>query len=263
MEFAATGRSANAGLLTLCGIREYTLTDGVSRAASQGPKSVNRNVVGGVWSGRATMDAFAPNLSGIAVTADESYLPAGGATSHAHDATLAQEFEQRLADCPTLAYRVALGVLRNTAEAEDVAQEAMLRAYRNFHRLRDRDRFRAWLVRAAWRLALDRIRSASRRERRERIVVEQSASEAGVEGVIATREFERKLTAALDELPEKLRMVIVLAAIEGYDTREVAKLVGVPEGTVKSRLHHARKRLAAALCKAGFALPILPRRETK
>lgn len=208
------------------------------------------------------MDALAPSLSGIAVTADESYLPARGATPHADDASLAQEFEQRLADCPTLAYRVALGVLRNTAEAEDVAQEAMLRAYRNFHRLRDRDRFRAWLVRTAWRLALDRIRSAGRRERREMAVSEERGAETGVEGVIATREFERKLAAALDELPEKLRIAIVLAAIEGYDTREVAKLIGVPEGTVKSRLHLARKRLAASLRSAGVSPAVLPRQGT-
>ena len=87
------------------------------------------------------MDALAASLPGSAVKPDES---------------LEREFEQRLADCPTLAYRVALGVLRNAAEAEDVAQDAMLRAYRNFHRLRDRERFRAWLVRTAWRLALDR-----------------------------------------------------------------------------------------------------------
>src|SRR5580693_7392336 len=71
----------------------------------------------------------------------------GSAVSH--DESLAREFEQRLADCPKLAYRVALGVLHNTAEAEDVAQEAMLRAYRNFHRLRDRERFRGWLF--GWR----------------------------------------------------------------------------------------------------------------
>ena len=165
-------------------------------------------------------------------------------------AQLEQEFEQRLADCPTLAYRVALGVLRNVAEAEDVAQDAMLRAYRNFHRLRDRDRFRAWLVRTAWRLALDRIRSAERRERREQAVMELRGEQAGVEGLLATREFERRLAAALDELPEKLRLVIVLAAIEGYHTGEVARLLGVPEGTVKSRLHLARKRLAVVLSSA-------------
>lgn len=205
------------------------------------------------------MNALAPNLAGTAVTADESYLPAGDAASRTDEATLAQEFERRLADCPALAYRVALGVLRNTAEAEDVAQEAMLRAYRNFHRLRDRERFRAWLVRTAWRLALDRIRSVGRRERRERAVIEESGGEAGVEGVIATREFQRKLAVALDELPEKLRMVIVLAALEGYDTREVAKLVGVPEGTVKSRLHLARKRLAESLRRAGISPAVVGR----
>src|SRR5580698_7365726 len=98
------------------------------------------------------MNALAASLSGSAVNLDVS---------------LQREFEQRLADCPTLAYRVALGVLRNTADAEDVAQEAMLRAYRNFHRLRERESFRAWLVRTAWRLALDRIRARGRRERYE------------------------------------------------------------------------------------------------
>ncbi len=65
------------------------------------------------------------------------------------DASLEREFEQRLADSSTLAFRVALGILRNREDAEDVAQEAFLKAYRNFHRLRDRERFRAWLVRIA------------------------------------------------------------------------------------------------------------------
>lgn len=215
---------------------------------------MNRKLTSGVWLSGARMDALAPNLAGTAVTADEwSFQSDRTAPVRPREAELAEEFEQRLADCPTLAYRVALGVLHNTAEAEDVAQEAMLRAYRNFHRLRDRDRFRAWLVRTAWRLALDRIRSAGRRERREQVVIGERGGDAGLEGVLATREFERVLTAALDELPEKLRLVIVLAAIEGYNTREVAKLVGVPEGTVKSRLHLARKRLAAALRSSGIA----------
>ena len=208
---------------------------------------MNRKLVGGVWLSGIEMHALAASLPGSAVTQDDSSVCALDSRSGSEaDARVEAEFEQRLADCPMLAFRVALGVLRNSAEAEDVAQEAMLRAYRNFHRLRDRDRFRAWLVRTAWRLSLDRIRSAGRRERRERAVME-SCSEARVDSVLATREFERHLAAALDELPEKLRMVIVLAAIEGYNTREVAKLVGVPEGTVKSRLHLARKQLARLL----------------
>ena len=71
---------------------------------------MNRKLASGVWQCGAEMDALAASLSGSEVNFDES---------------LDREFEQRLADCPTLAYRVALSVLRNTAEAEDVAQEAM------------------------------------------------------------------------------------------------------------------------------------------
>jgi RNA polymerase sigma-70 factor (ECF subfamily) len=178
------------------------------------------------------MDALAASLSGSAVNLDDS---------------LEREFEQRLADCPMLAYRVALGVLRNTAEAEDVAQEAMLRAYRNFHRLRERESFRAWLVRTAWRLALDRIRTAGRRERREQSALAERREESAAEDVAASREIERHLAAAMDALSEKLRIVMVLAAIEGYNTREVASLLALPEGTVKSRLHLARKQLAESL----------------
>src|SRR5271157_4688071 len=77
------------------------------------------------------------------------------------------EFEARLAECGPLAFRIAQGVLRNAADAEDVAQEALLKAFRSFHRLRDPQKFRAWLVRIAFRLALDRWRSAKRREKRE------------------------------------------------------------------------------------------------
>lgn len=207
----------------------------------------------GARTGRGVMDAFAASLPGSAVSQDDSSVErAGISTAGTLESQLEQEFERRLADCPTLAYRVALGVLRNSAEAEDVAQEAMLRAYRNFHRLRDRDRFRGWLVRTAWRLALDRIRSTQRRERRERTAVE-GWTEAHVDSVVVTREFERRLAAALDELPEKLRIVIVLAAIEGYNAGEVAKLLGIPEGTVKSRVHAARKYLAEVLRRTGIS----------
>src|ERR1700730_6069355 len=91
-----------------------------------------------------------------------------------------REFEERLAECGPLAYRIARGVLRNDADAEDVAQEALLRAYRRFDRLRDRNRFRAWLVRITFRLALDRARSAKRREQRETLWM-QAAPRASTE----------------------------------------------------------------------------------
>ncbi len=75
---------------------------------------------------------------------------------------LEDEFEQRLGDSSTLAFRVAYGVLRQREDAEDVAQEALVRAYRKLSSLRDRESFRAWLVRISWRLAIDRLRSGPR-----------------------------------------------------------------------------------------------------
>jgi RNA polymerase sigma-70 factor (ECF subfamily) len=192
---------------------------------------MNRQPGHGVWLIETQMDAFATGFSSDAVS---------------RESALDREFEQRIADSPKLAYRVALAVLRNTAEAEDVAQEAMLRAFRSFHRLRDRERFRFWLVRTAWRLSLDRIRGARRRERREQIAIRDTLT-AHVEDVAAAQEFDSEVAAALDSLPERLRIVIVLAAIEGHNTSEVAKLLNLPEGTVKSRLFKARKRMAEKL----------------
>jgi RNA polymerase sigma-70 factor, ECF subfamily len=159
------------------------------------------------------------------------------------------EFEARLEECGPLAFRIAQGVLRNAADAEDVAQEALLRAFRKFHRLRDMTRFRAWLVRIAFRLALDRWRSARRRERRETewSLPERRPAPPTTEEIAASSEFQAHLERALDELPEKSRMVLLLAAIQGYTLEEVAGMLGVPVGTVKSRLFLARKKLAEKL----------------
>src|SRR2546427_2333416 len=85
------------------------------------------------------------------------------------DEELEREFEARLVESSTLAFRVAYGVLRHRQDAEDVAQEAFLKAYRGFRQLRDRDRFRAWLVRMTWRLAIDRQRGDRRRVARENV----------------------------------------------------------------------------------------------
>ena len=160
-----------------------------------------------------------------------------------------QEFEDRLAECGALAYRVARGVLRNTADAEDVAQEALLRAYQNFGRLRDRSRFRGWLVRISFRLALDRLRSAKRREQRD-IAWSQPGHQPPaqtVEDVAASSQFQGHLDRALEQLPEKLRLVLLLSAMEGHSLDEIAAMVGVPVGTVKSRIFVARKKLAEKL----------------
>src|SRR5262245_40990214 len=94
------------------------------------------------------MHEHAERLAGSLVTADQE---------------LEREFESRLADSSNLAFRVAFSVLRQKEDAEDVAQDAFAKAYRSFNQLRDRNRFRAWLVRMTWRLALDRQRANRRR----------------------------------------------------------------------------------------------------
>jgi RNA polymerase sigma-70 factor (ECF subfamily) len=160
-----------------------------------------------------------------------------------------REFEARLKECGPLAYRVARGVLRNDADAEDVAQEALLRAYRRFERLRDPLRFRAWLVRIVFRLALDRARSARRRELRETEWARPArcAAPPNAEELAASSEFRAHFDRALEALPEKLRLVLLLAAMEGHTLDEVAVMLGLPVGTVKSRLFAGRKKLAEKL----------------
>ena len=160
-----------------------------------------------------------------------------------------REFEERLAECGPLAYRVARGVLRNAADAEDVAQEALLRAYKSFEHLRDRNRFRGWLVRISFRLALDRLRSAKRREQRDTLWAQPTHLPPPVtaEDVAASNQFQDHLERALEELPEKLRLALLLSAMEGYTIDEIAATLGVPVGTVKSRIFIARKKLAEKL----------------
>ena len=169
--------------------------------------------------------------------------------SEAARAAKRREFEELLAECGSLAYRVARGVLRNDADAEDVAQEALLRAYRRFDRLRDPLRFRGWLVRIVFRLALDRARSTKRRELRETEWAHPArcATPPNAEELAVSSEFQRQFDLAMEALPEKLRLVLLLSAMEGHTLEEVAAMLRLPVGTVKSRLFVGRKKLAEKL----------------
>lgn len=159
---------------------------------------------------------------------------------------LKQEFEMRIEECSPLAFRVAYGVLRNREDAEDVAQEAFAKAYKNFAKLREREHFRAWIVKIAWHMALDYQRSHKRRTAREGTHAE-SAARIDVPRQALETGLAARLWHAIDALPEKMRIVIILANVEEYDTQEIALMLGIPEGTVKSRLFHARHRLKELL----------------
>jgi RNA polymerase sigma-70 factor (ECF subfamily) len=105
------------------------------------------------------------------------------------------------------------------------------------------------LVRIAFRLALDRLRSAKRRERRDALWSQPAhlPRPATAEDVAASNQFQGHLERALEELPEKLRLVLLLSAMDGYTIEEIAGMIGVPVGTVKSRIFIARKKLAEKL----------------
>lgn len=166
------------------------------------------------------------------------------------DRDLEREFEARLVESSTLAFRVAFSVLRHREDAEEVAQEAFAKAYRSFRQLRDRERFRAWLVRMTWRMALDRRRADQRRavrEDRAGLPGERDHVQPDVQGRLESAERAAHLWRAIDGLSEKLRVVVVLAGIQQHDIREVAALLELPEGTVKSRLFDARRQLKDAL----------------
>jgi RNA polymerase sigma-70 factor, ECF subfamily len=161
----------------------------------------------------------------------------------AADDPLVKQFEQELNAASTLAFRVAYSVLRQAEDAEDVAQEALIKAYRNLRRLRDPARLRAWLVRTTWRMALDWRRAGRRRGAREAVHVAESMRGQWAREVEDEEERAAQLWRAIDALPEKLRVTVLLAAIEEHDVAAVGRLLELPTGTVKSRLFAARQKL--------------------
>ena len=131
--------------------------------------------------------------------------------------------------------------------AEDVAQEAFLRAYRALGQFRGQSSFRTWLYQIATNVA--RTHSAKRRDRNESQEPEgpyerDRPSEENVERRVIAHD---QLRRALGELPDDWREAVVLRDIEGLEYKEIAELLKIPIGTVESRIFRGRKRLKAAL----------------
>lgn len=173
--------------------------------------------------------------------------PAGGGKPAAPE-ELRADFERRMAETGRLVYQVAYSVLANAADAEEVAQDVFLRAYRKWASLRDPSKFRAWVARMSWRLALNRQRSWARSLRRDTAWFEVTSLRApGAEKAAARQELESRLRQEIGRLPEKLRAVLLLCAVEDLDAQAVAEILAIPPGTVRSRLHLARKTLLRRL----------------
>ncbi len=171
----------------------------------------------------------------------------GWSTSLGDEAQSAVEFEQRVRECHRLVFHVAYAVLSDRADAEEVVQDAFFRAYRKLSGLREPEKFRSWVARMGYRLALNRWRTATRALRRDTSWHEtRSGAEGNVESIVAQREVQRRLREEIERLPKKLRAVVLLSAVQELDTRGIAGVLRIPEGTVRSRLHLARKALLKA-----------------
>jgi len=149
----------------------------------------------------------------------------------------------------------------NLEDARDLTQEAFLRAFENLGRFRQQSSFRTWIFRVAMNLALSQRR---RRRTRPTVSLDQPTDAAGTqaerlaqrvadertpdpEATVSEAELHGQVLKALQGLDEEHRAVVVLRDIEGFDYEQIAAVLEVPTGTVKSRLHRARLALREVL----------------
>ena len=139
-------------------------------------------------------------------------------------------------------FRVAYSVLRNAHDAEDVVQETFLRLFRRGG-LRDVEDERAFLARMAWRIAVDR----RPRFRHDAPDADMPAGGANPEQAAIASDWNATIHRLIDALPDELRQPLALSTVEDMTSHEIAHVMGIPEGTVRSRINRARQVLKQKL----------------
>jgi len=148
-------------------------------------------------------------------------------------------------------YAIASRVLRNPAAAEDAVQECLVRAWRDLRALRDPARFEAWL----YRLLLNACRDEQRRSQRRPKVVDIGTATPIASDDLAGVAQRDELARGLDRLSIDHRMALTLHHYLGLRAIDIARVLGVPEGTVTSRLHYGARALRTALEAPGLGGP--------
>ena len=153
----------------------------------------------------------------------------------------------RTMERPLLYYAAKL--LGNQERAADALQEVWIRAFRGIRKLKDPASLRPWLYRVAYGISIDRIRRDASRRRAEETHSEgfDETAEIGFAG-----EDAAAIHQALDQLDLRHREVLVLHFLEEFSVTEIAAVVGCPEGTVKSRMYHAKKAMKEILQRGGY-----------
>jgi RNA polymerase sigma-70 factor (ECF subfamily) len=156
-------------------------------------------------------------------------------------------------------YAGALRMTRNPADAEDLVQETMMRAYRSFDRFEEGTNLKAWL----FRIMTNAYINTYRKKQREPLKVSHDEIEdfdlyrelkqhdpqwdATPENIVLSNLVDSDIIEAIDDLPEQFRLAVILSDIEGFSYAEMAEIMDVPLGTVMSRLHRGRKILQKRL----------------
>ena len=151
-----------------------------------------------------------------------------------------------------LVYNLALGILKDRQEAEDLTQEVFLRVYENLRLFRGKSRFSVWLSKVTYNMALNRLKALKRLPiplEEEKSMTASLIKEAPNSPLAQIEEKERReiLREAFSRLPEIYQLPIMLRYMQGLSVSEVAEVLNLPEGTVKTRLARARKILRRKL----------------
>jgi len=157
----------------------------------------------------------------------------------------ARAFEELVVSHQHRVFGVALRMLDNAAEAEEIAQETFLRAHGSLAEFRGDARLSTWLYAIVSRLCLNRLASADRRVARpgDEVLLRVADGEAGPQDNAERGELEAALHRAIADLAEERRVVVILRDLEGMAYDEIARALGLELGTVRSRLHRARMDL--------------------
>lgn len=149
-----------------------------------------------------------------------------------------EAFVELVSCCMEKVARIVLYIVGNRAISEEVAQEAFLRAYEKIHTLKHGVPFDNWITRIAKNLAIDKVR---RRKRVRPLLKEVDWGDPNDHDIV--QDVRRELM----KLPEKFRLPLLLTYYEGMSVVEVSKMLRIPVGTVKSRIHHAKGKMRKAL----------------
>jgi len=144
-------------------------------------------------------------------------------------------------------YRLIHRLVGNHEDAEDLAQDCFVKAYRSLRFYRGEGTFAAWLGRIAVHLARDHHRRRGRQLRTVALEPTEVGQDAGATDELSRRELVRHVGEAVEDLPHNLRAALVLRVLEGRDYDDVARATGMKPGTVRTQVMKARKRLMSAL----------------